>query len=140
MGVLVSSYYCSTYRVADPFSSLGNYSSSSIGGPVIHSIADREHPRLCLLGPWHSLIRNSYIWVLSAKSYLCMQWCQRLGADYGMDPRMWQSLDGPSFCLLAENSIRKRSEPAMGSKPASSTVSGVVQQLLPSGSCSDVEG
>jgi hypothetical protein len=26
-----------------------------------------------------------------------MQWCQRLEADYGMDPWIWQSLDGPSF-------------------------------------------
>jgi hypothetical protein len=49
--VLVSSYCCSTYRVAVPFSSLGAFSSSSIGGPVIHSIADCEHPLLCLLGP-----------------------------------------------------------------------------------------
>jgi hypothetical protein len=36
--LLVSSYWCSTYRVAVPFSSLGNFSSSSIGGPVIHAI------------------------------------------------------------------------------------------------------
>jgi hypothetical protein len=49
--VLVSSYCCSTYRVADPFSSLGNFSSSSIGGPVTHPIADCDHPLLCLLGP-----------------------------------------------------------------------------------------
>lgn len=42
--ILVSSYCCSTYRSADPF-------SSSIGGPVVHSIADCEHPLLCLLGP-----------------------------------------------------------------------------------------
>jgi hypothetical protein len=49
--VLVSSYCCSTYRVADPFSSLGTFSNSSIGGPVIHSIDDCEHPLLCLLGP-----------------------------------------------------------------------------------------
>jgi hypothetical protein len=49
-GVLVNSY-CSTYRVADPFSSLGTFSSSSIGGSVIHPIADCEHPLLCLLGP-----------------------------------------------------------------------------------------
>jgi hypothetical protein len=28
-----------------------------------------------------------------------MQWCQRLEADYGMDPQVWQSLDGPSFRL-----------------------------------------
>jgi hypothetical protein len=50
-GVLVSSYCCSTYRVADPFSSLGSFSSSSVGGPVIYPIADCEHPLLCLLGP-----------------------------------------------------------------------------------------
>jgi hypothetical protein len=49
-GVLVSSYCCSTYRIAGPFSSLGTFSSSSIGGPVVHPIADREHPLLCLLG------------------------------------------------------------------------------------------
>jgi hypothetical protein len=29
-----------------------------------------------------------------------MQWCQCLEADYGMDPWIWQSLDGPSFCNL----------------------------------------
>jgi hypothetical protein len=37
--------------IADPFSSLGAFSSSSIGNPVIHPIADCEHPLLCLLGP-----------------------------------------------------------------------------------------
>jgi hypothetical protein len=50
-GVLVSSYCCSTYRVAVPFSSLGTFSSSSIGSRVTYSIADCEHPLLCLLGP-----------------------------------------------------------------------------------------
>jgi hypothetical protein len=49
--VLVSSYCCSTYRIADPFNSLGTFSSFSIGGSVIHPIADSEHPLLCLLGP-----------------------------------------------------------------------------------------
>jgi hypothetical protein len=49
-GLLVSSYCCSTYRVADPFSSLSTFSSSSIGGPVFHPIADCEHPLLCLPG------------------------------------------------------------------------------------------
>jgi hypothetical protein len=44
--VLVSSYCCSTYRVADPFSSLGTFSSSLIGGPVFHPIDDCEHPLL----------------------------------------------------------------------------------------------
>jgi hypothetical protein len=50
LGVLVSSYCCSTYRVADPFSSLGTFSSSSIGSPVLHPIADCEYPLLCLPG------------------------------------------------------------------------------------------
>jgi hypothetical protein len=50
-GVLVSLYFCSTYRVAVSFSFLGTFSSSSIGGRVTHPIADCEHPLLCLLGP-----------------------------------------------------------------------------------------
>ena len=50
LGVLVSSYCCSTYRVADPFSSLGASSSSSIGGPVFHPIDDCENPLLYLIG------------------------------------------------------------------------------------------
>ena len=43
-GLLVSSYCCSTYRVADPFCSLGIFSSSFIRDPVFHPIDDREHP------------------------------------------------------------------------------------------------
>jgi hypothetical protein len=31
-----------------------------------------------------------------------MQWSQRLEADYRMDPRVWQSLDGPSFRLSSK--------------------------------------
>ena len=50
LGVLVSSYCCSTYRVADPGSSLGTFSSSFIRGPVLHPIDDREHPLLYLPG------------------------------------------------------------------------------------------
>jgi hypothetical protein len=50
LGVLVSSYCCSTYRVADPSSSLGIFSSSSIVDPVFHPIADCEHPLLYLPG------------------------------------------------------------------------------------------
>ena len=42
LGVLVSSYCCSTSRVADPFSSLGTFTSSSIGGPVFPPIDDCE--------------------------------------------------------------------------------------------------
>jgi hypothetical protein len=49
-GVLVSSYHCSSYRVADPFSSLGTFSRSLIRGPVFHPIDDCEHPLLYLSG------------------------------------------------------------------------------------------
>jgi hypothetical protein len=31
-----------------------------------------------------------------------MQWCLRLEADYGMDPRVQQSLDGTSFSLSSK--------------------------------------
>jgi hypothetical protein len=48
--VLVSSYCCSTSRVADPFSSLATSSSSSIGGSVFHPIDDCEHPFMYLPG------------------------------------------------------------------------------------------
>jgi hypothetical protein len=50
LGVLFTPYCCSTYRVADPFSSLGTFSSSFIRGPVFHSIDDCEHPLLYLPG------------------------------------------------------------------------------------------
>jgi hypothetical protein len=46
----VSSYCCFPYRVADPFSSLDTFSSSSIGGPVIHPIVGCEYALLYLPG------------------------------------------------------------------------------------------
>jgi hypothetical protein len=48
--VLVSSDCCSFYRVADPFSSWGTFSSSFIRVPVFHQINDCEHPLLYLPG------------------------------------------------------------------------------------------
>jgi hypothetical protein len=47
-GLLVSSYCCSSYRIADPFSSLCTFSSSFIRGPMFHPIDDCEHPLLYL--------------------------------------------------------------------------------------------
>jgi hypothetical protein len=41
-GVLVSSYCCSSYKVTEPLSSLGTFSSSSFGGHVFHPIDDCE--------------------------------------------------------------------------------------------------
>ena len=48
--MLVSSYGCSSYGAANPFSSLGTFSSSFIGDPVFHPIDDCEHPLLHLPG------------------------------------------------------------------------------------------
>ena len=47
-GALVGSH-CSSYRVAEPFSSLGTFSSSSVGSPVFHPIDYCEPPLLDLL-------------------------------------------------------------------------------------------
>jgi hypothetical protein len=49
-GVLVTSYCCSSYRAADPLSSLAAFSRSFIGDLVFHPIDDCEHPLLCLPG------------------------------------------------------------------------------------------
>ena len=46
-GVLVCSYCCASNRVAEPFSSLGTFFSSYIGGPILD---DCEHPLLYLPG------------------------------------------------------------------------------------------
>jgi hypothetical protein len=48
--VLVSLYCCSSYKVADPFSSFHTFSGSFIRCPVIHPIDDCEHPLLYLPG------------------------------------------------------------------------------------------
>jgi hypothetical protein len=48
--VQLSSYCCSSCRDADPFNSLGTFSSSSIGGPLFYPIDDCEHPLLYLPG------------------------------------------------------------------------------------------
>jgi hypothetical protein len=64
--VLFSSHYCSTYRVADPFRSMGNFSSSSTEGPVFHPIADCEHLLLC------GGLRPTWNWVLYKE--IGMEW------------------------------------------------------------------
>jgi hypothetical protein len=49
-GVLISSYCCSTYGAANPFSSLGTFSSSFTGDPVFHPMDGCKHPILHLSG------------------------------------------------------------------------------------------
>jgi hypothetical protein len=99
LGVLVSSYCCSAYRVADPFSSLGTFSSSSIGGPVFHPIADCEHPLLCLPGTGiasqETAISGSFQQNLAG---ICKGVCV-CKLIMGWTPWVLQSLDSPSFFL-----------------------------------------
>jgi hypothetical protein len=96
LGVLVSSYWCSTYRVAEPISSLGTFSSSSIGGPVFHPIADCEHPLVCLSVPCitsqESAISGSFQQNLAGVCNgvsiwgLIMEWIPRYDSHYMVHP------------------------------------------------------
>ena len=96
LGVLVISYYCSTYGVADPFSSLGAFSRFSIGGPVFHFIDDCEHPRPYLpvtgIASYETAITGSHqenlpgicsiVWVW----WLIMGWMPRWGSLWIIHP------------------------------------------------------
>ena len=68
LGILVRSYCCSSCRVADPLSSLGTFSNSYIGGPCVPSNRWLWTSTSVFTRHWHSLTRDSYIRVLSAKS------------------------------------------------------------------------
>jgi hypothetical protein len=93
LGVLVSSYCCSTYRVADPFSSLCTFSSSSIGGPCVPSNSWLWASTSVFAKPRHSLTRDSYIRVLSAKfAAVCN------GVSFG--GWLWDGSPGMALILL----------------------------------------
>jgi hypothetical protein len=49
LGDLVG-WYCSSYEVANPFSSFSPFSNSSIGDPMLSRIVGCEHPPLYLSG------------------------------------------------------------------------------------------
>jgi hypothetical protein len=96
LGELVSSYCCSTYRVADPVSSLGTFSSSSIGGPVFHPKTDCDHLLLCLphtgLASQETAISGSFQQNLSGICnsvcfwWLIMGWSPRWGSVWMVHP------------------------------------------------------
>jgi hypothetical protein len=94
---MVSSYCCSSYRVAGPFSSLGTFSSSFIKGPVFHPIDDCEHPLLYLPGTG---ISGSCHQNLAGICYSVWVWWLTMGWIPG-----GQSLDGPSFCLSTKHCL-----------------------------------
>jgi hypothetical protein len=59
-GGRVSSYCCSFYWVANPFRSLGPFSSSLIGDPVFSPMVECGHPPLYLSGTVKPLRRQLY--------------------------------------------------------------------------------
>jgi hypothetical protein len=83
LGVLVSSYCCSTYRVADHFSSLDTFSSSSIGGPMFYPIDDCEHPLLYL--PGTGLASHETAISGSFQQNLAGIWIQKMWYIYTME-------------------------------------------------------
>jgi hypothetical protein len=88
LGVVISSYCYSTYRVADPFSSLGTLSSSFIGGPVFHPIDDCEHPLLYLpdtgIASQEAAIRGSFQQNLAGICNSVCVWRQIMGWTPGL--------------------------------------------------------
>ena len=98
---MISSYCCSYYRVADPFSTLGIFSSLFIHFPELSPMDDWEHPLLYLSGtgrasqetaisgscqPAHVAFHNpAWVW------WLFM----------GLNHQVGQSLDGHSFSLYS---------------------------------------
>jgi hypothetical protein len=101
LGVLVSSYWCSSYGASDTFSSLDTFSSSFIGDLVLHPMDDYVQPLLYLSGTGEPLREQLYqapvagscwhlhsVWVW----WLLMGWI-----------RKWeQSLDSHSFRFCSE--------------------------------------
>jgi hypothetical protein len=125
--VLVSSYHCSSYRVPDPFSSLGTFSSSFFRGHVIHPIHDYGHPLLYLPGigidsheratsgcyqPNLSGIFNS-VWVW----WLYMGWIPGVGSLWMVFP----SILAPNFVSVTPSmstlfpNLRKKELPTLWS-------------------------
>ena len=64
LGVLVGSYCCPSYGAANPFSSFGSFSSSSIGDPVLSPMIGCKHPPLYLSGSGKTCSGDSYIRLL----------------------------------------------------------------------------
>jgi hypothetical protein len=121
MKYLISSYCCSTCKVADPFSSLGTFSSSSIGSPVFHPIADYEHPLLYFpgtgIGSKETAISGSFQQNLAGIcNSVCVWWL-----IMGWTPR-WGSLWMVHPFVLAPNFVSVTPSmgilfPILGSRP-----------------------
>ena len=108
LGGLVSSYCCSTYRVANPFSSLGTFSSSSIGVSVFHPVDDCEHALLYLTGTGiasqvtgisGSYQQNLAAYVIVSVWWLIMVWNPGWGSLCMVHP----SISAPNFVSVTSS-------------------------------------
>jgi hypothetical protein len=87
LGVLVSSYCCSTHRDTEPF-------STSIGGPLFHLIDDCKHPLLYLPGTgiasYETAILGSFqqnlAGVCNSVWWLIMEWIPWWGSLWMVHP------------------------------------------------------
>jgi hypothetical protein len=100
--VLVSSYCCSSYGAANPFSSLGTFSSSFIGDPVLCRMDDCEHPLLYLLGTGRAsqetaISGSCQLALVGIHNSVWFWWLFN-----GMEPQVGQSLDDHPFSLCSE--------------------------------------
>jgi hypothetical protein len=98
-GVLVSSYCCSSYGAINSFSTLGAFSTSFTGDPVLSPMDGCEHQLLYLSGigraSQKTAISGSCQQALVGIHNSVWVWC----FFYGMDLQVGQSLHGHSFSL-----------------------------------------
>jgi hypothetical protein len=106
LGILVSSYCCSSYRVADTFSFLDTFSSSCIGGPVFHPIDDCERPLMCLPGTGiasqETAISGSFQQNLAGMCNSVCVWSLFMGGipSWGSLWMVYPSVSAPNFDLV----------------------------------------
>ena len=97
LGLLVSSYCYSSYGAANPFSSLGTFSSSFIGDLVLHLMDDSIHFCIsqALAEPlWRQLYQSPV-----SKLLLASEIGSRFGGCLWDGPQVGQFLDDHAFSL-----------------------------------------
>ena len=111
LGVLVSLHSCSTYGAVNPVVSMGPFSSSYIGDPVLHPMDGCKHPLLYLSGTGRAsqetaisgscqqalvgICNRVWIW------WLFMGWILRWGSFWMVLP----SVSAPLFVSVTPNKI-----------------------------------
>jgi hypothetical protein len=103
LGVLVGSYFCSSYGAANAFSSLGPFSSSFIGDPVLSPMDGCEPPPLYLSGTGSVFVRRQLYQAPVSKHLLASTIvsgnCIWDGSPVG------QSLNGLSFSFCSKHCL-----------------------------------